>query len=193
MNIQNEIRTQILEGRSAVDFLLSNQISIISDIAKEMCNALSKGKTIYWCGNGGSAAEAQHMAAELMGKFNFQRPGLRSIALTTDTSFITGYSNDLSYEEIFSRQIQTLGNPGDMVIVFSTSGNSENILRALSAAKELGMISVTLLGANGGKAKDLGDFELVVGSVKTPRIQEVHQLVCHILCSLVEGSIFSED
>ena len=148
--------------------------------------SLRTGGKVMWCGNGGSAAEAQHMAAELMGRFNMERPAIASLALTTDTSFISGYSNDVTFSEIFSRQLQGIGKAGDVLVAYSTSGNSLNVLRAVEMANNLGIHTITMLGGDGGKMNGLGEVQFIVDSMKTPRIQEVHQFLGHAICHEVE-------
>ena len=148
---------------------------------------LNNNKKIVWCGNGGSAADAQHMAAELMGGLeSHDRRPIRSIALTTDTSFITAWSNDTDYSSIFSRQIQGLCDEGDLLIAISTSGNSTNVIKALEMAKDMKMRSVILTGRDGGKMKDMGDVQIFVPSKNTQRIQEGHLLIEHIICEHIE-------
>jgi D-sedoheptulose 7-phosphate isomerase len=159
----------------------------IAEIAIEIAKSIRNSSTIYWCGNGGSAAESQHMAAELMGRFLINRKPYRSLSLTTDTSAITGISNDFDFNEIFSRQLQGMARPGDYLVVFSTSGNSENILQALQMAKEIGVHTVAFLGKDGGKANGMADFEFFVDASETARIQEVHTVMAHTLCQIIEA------
>ena len=148
--------------------------------------SLEAGGKVLWCGNGGSAAEAQHMAAELMGRFNLNRSAIASLALTTDTSFLTGFSNDLGFNKVFSRQVEGLGKSGDVLVAYSTSGNSENVLAGVTQAKAMNIRVITFLGGTGGKMKNLGDIEFFVQSDITPRIQEVHQFLGHAICHEVE-------
>ena len=162
----------------------------LAEAATILMNAYKNSKTLYVCGNGGSAADAQHMAAELMGGLrSHSRKPIASIALTTDTSFITAWANDTSYDEIFSRQINGLGVSGDILVAISTSGNSKNVLNALVAAKEIGIKSIVLTGKSKGKMKGMGDVFISVPSVDTQRIQECHLLVEHILCENIEHNI----
>lgn len=147
------------------------------------------GKTLI-AGNGGSAADAQHIAGEFVSKFYFDRPGLPSIALTTDTSILTAIGNDYGYEKLFSRQVQANGNEGDIFIGISTSGNSKNILDALKTCKEKGIATVGMTGAGGGEMAELCDYCIEVPSNETPRVQEAHILIGHIICSVVEEVIF---
>jgi len=155
----------------------------------QIVESLVKGGTLFWCGNGGSAADSQHLAAELVGRFKKDRKALRSIALTTDTSVLTCVANDYSYEDIFSRQLEALTRPGDVLVAISTSGNSENVLRALRTAQELGVKTIALLGKDGGQAKALADVAIVISSNSTARIQEAHILIGHILCDLIEQEL----
>ena len=155
-----------------------------------MIKAAKAGNKILWCGNGGSAADAQHMAAELMGGLrSHDRPAIASLALTTDTSFITAWSNDTDYETIFSRQIEAIGHKGDVLIAISTSGNSENVIRGIKSAKEKGIHIIVLTGESAGKMIDSGDINICIPSDDTQRIQEGHLMVEHILCESVEASI----
>jgi len=145
---------------------------------------------ILLAGNGGSAADAQHIAAEFVSRFAFDRPGLAAIALTTDTSILTAIGNDYGYTRLFSRQVQALGNRGDVLIVYSTSGKSPNILHALEEARTKGLVRVGLTGNRGGPMRDLCDYLLEVPSADTPKIQEAHLVIGHILCGLVENAMF---
>ena len=148
--------------------------------------ALGKGGSIFWCGNGGSAAESQHMAAELMGRFLINRRPYRSLSLTTDTSAITGISNDFDFNEIFSRQLEGMSRPGDYLVAFTTSGNSKNIIMALEKAKDIGVHTIALLGKDGGKVRGMADTEFFVDASETARIQEVHTVIAHTLCQIIE-------
>lgn len=158
----------------------------VEQAAQIIKKALSSGKKVLVCGNGGSAADAQHFAAELVGRFEKERKGLPAIALTTDASILTAVGNDYGFGRIFERQVEALGSEGDVLLVLSTSGNSENILIALKKANEKGMKTVSLLGKGGGKAKGIATLEMVVPSESTPRIQEMHGLIIHILCGLLD-------
>lgn len=150
----------------------------------------NKGKILI-CGNGGSAADAQHMAGELVGRFKLERKPLACIALTTNTSIITAWSNDYDFDSVFERQVEALGNKDDILIGISTSGNSKNIINAMKKAKEMNMKTVSLLGNKGGEIKKLADVSVIVKSNNTPRIQEAHIMIIHILCELVEKRFFS--
>ena len=174
------VKTAMLDA-CAVDIQKGAQIMI--DVIK------ASGK-ILWCGNGGSAADAQHMAAELMGGLiSHDRPAIASIALTTDSSFVTAWANDTGYESIFSRQIEGLGESGDVLIAISTSGNSENVIRGIDTAKSKSMKVIILTGKSGGQMADLGDVRICIPSNDTQRIQECHLLAEHILCESVEAAI----
>ena len=154
--------------------------------AKVIANALQNKNTIFWCGNGGSAAESSHLAVELIGRFKNNRRSLPSLSLNADTSAITCIANDFGYDEIFSRQLEGLGKKGDVLVVLSTSGKSENILRVLRKAKDLGLVSIALLGKGGGIAASLSDLPIVIDSEETARIQEMHLLLGHTLCEYAE-------
>jgi D-sedoheptulose 7-phosphate isomerase len=143
-----------------------------------------------FCGNGGSAADAQHLAAEFSGRFYYDRPPLPSEALHANTSYLTAVANDYSFEEVYSRMIRGVGKEGDILIGISTSGNSPNILRALTTANDLGMITVGMTGESGGRMKEHCDYLLNVPSADTPRIQEAHIMIGHIICELVEAALF---
>ena len=156
--------------------------------ADDMAERLRRGCRILVCGNGGSAADAQHLAAELSGRYLKERRALAGIALTTDTSALTAIGNDYGFDQIFSRQVEALGRPGDLLIGISTSGNSPNVLLAVEAAKRLGLHTLGLLGRDGGKLKDQVDDALVVSSTVTARIQEVHQMVYHFWCEALDAA-----
>jgi len=157
--------------------------------AQELVTCLKRGKKILLCGNGGSAADAQHLAAELVGRLRKERRGLAAIALTTDTSILTAVGNDYSFDEVFSRQVEALGNTDDVLIGISTSGNSVNVLEAIRTAKSLGLRTVALLGNRGGQIAPLVDHAIIVPSSDTQRIQECHITIGHILCELVESEV----
>ena len=170
--------------------ILQNCINDIESASEIMIKAVKDGNKILWCGNGGSAADAQHMAAELMGGLrSHDRPAIASLALTTDTSFITAWSNDTDYETIFSRQIEAIGNKGDVLIAISTSGNSKNVIRAIETAKEKRIRVIVLTGKSGGNMANSGNINICIPSDDTQRIQEGHLMVEHILCESVESSI----
>lgn len=157
--------------------------------AEDMAERLRRGCKVLVCGNGGSAADAQHFAAELSGRYVKERRALAGLALTTDTSALTAIGNDYGFDRVFSRQVEALGRPGDLLVGISTSGNSPNVLEAVEAAKELGMRTLGLLGRDGGRLKAACDDALVVPSPVTARIQEVHQMVYHFWCEALDALI----
>ena len=162
----------------------------IETVASVMVKALKDGKRILWCGNGGSAADAQHLAAELSGRFYYDRPPLNSEAMHCNTSYLTAVANDYGYDLIYSRMIDGACKPGDVLVGISTSGNSTNICNAFRKAKDLGVITVAMTGESGGKMKEIADYLLNVPSTDTPRIQESHIMIGHIICEIVEATIF---
>ncbi|KAF1682953.1 MULTISPECIES: D-sedoheptulose 7-phosphate isomerase [unclassified Veillonella] len=162
------------------------QMETIQLIAERCKTALAAGNKVLFCGNGGSAADAQHLAAELIGRFQKERRSLASIALTTDTSILTAVANDYGYDEVFARQVEGLGRAGDVLIGISTSGNSANVVKAALKARDTGMHTIAFTGEGGGKLQDICDITLAIPSKVTARIQEMHILVGHIICELVE-------
>jgi len=168
---------------------ISAQQAVLERIAGKMTRTIFEGKKVLWCGNGGSAADSQHLAAELMGRFRRERRGLPSIALTTDTSILTAIGNDYGYEKVFQRQVEALCAKGDVVVGISTSGNSENVCAALETARLIGAFTVALTGERGGNMAMIADATLRVPSKDTARIQEGHILCGHMLCDWVELSV----
>ena len=160
-------------------------------ICQAIVGALEANHKVLFAGNGGSAADSQHMAGEFVSRFMFDRPALPAIALTTDSSILTAIGNDYGYEQVFSRQVSALGQPGDVLFVYSTSGNSANVVAALTLAREKGMITVGLTGASGGRMNEYCDHLIRIPSSCVPRIQEGHLLVGHTVCELVEAHIFT--
>jgi len=185
LSLLKHIQHSIDEHSSVIGSLV-NHLSEIEQIADLVIHTLKTSKKILLMGNGGSAGDAQHIAAELVGRFSRERRGLAAIALTTDTSILTSVGNDYGYEHIFSRQVEALANTDDLVIGISTSGNSNNVLQALKAAKSLGCKTVALLGKDGGEIKNIVGLPLIIPSTNTARIQEVHILVGHIICEIVD-------
>lgn len=169
------------------DTAFQQNIAVIVDVVTE---AFQSGKKVLFCGNGGSAADAQHLAAEFSGRFYKDRKALPSEALHCNSSYLTAVANDYSYDVIYSRLVEGICEKGDVLFGISTSGNSKNILNAFEAAKEKGVITIGFTGASGGKMKDAGDYLVNVPSNDTPRIQESHILIGHIICELVEAKIF---
>lgn len=195
MNTSSSLNKKIQEIRRVhqhfIDYISNDKnIHIIINLICE-CFVVYRGKLIF-AGNGGSAADAQHMTGEYISRFMFDRPALPAIALTTDSSVITAIGNDYGYEKVFSRQIAGLGSPGDIVILYSTSGNSANIVKAAEAAKELDLKVIGLTGESGGKLYPLCDHCLKVPSNSTPRIQEMHAIIGHLICEEVELKMFSK-
>ncbi|MBM3436061.1 MAG: D-sedoheptulose 7-phosphate isomerase [Bacteroidetes bacterium] len=185
--------SEAIEQSIAVKRQLVTDSEILATIGKisEVCiDSFKNGGKVLFCGNGGSAADAQHLAAELSGRFYFDRPPLDSEALHVNTSYLTAVANDYSFEEIFSRLVRAKGKSGDILIGLSTSGNSVNVIRAFEAANELGMITVALTGETGGKLKSISQYLIRVPSKDTPRIQESHILLGHIICELIESKMF---
>jgi len=168
----------------------NNLISVISEVSKEIINAFKSDKKVLICGNGGSAADAQHIAAELSGRFYFDREPLFAEALHVNTSYLTAVANDYSYDEVFARLVKAKGRKGDVLIGISTSGNSKNVVKAIEVANDIGMLTVGMTGASGGKMKDLSDYLINVPSTDTPRIQEAHITIGHIICEIVERGLF---
>ncbi len=164
----------------------------IAEVIKACVTVYKKSKKILIAGNGGSAADAQHFAAELVGRYGFDRPSLPALALTTDTSNLTAIGNDYGYDYVFSRQLEGMGEAGDLFIGISTSGNSQNILNAFASAKERGITTVALTGRDGGKMAQTADYTLIVPSDATPRIQESHLLIEHMICDAIEKEMFGD-
>ncbi len=186
------IKAAISESILVKQDLLNDEamLQTIAKVAEKSTLALQADKKILFCGNGGSASDAQHLAAELSGRFYFDRDPLFAEALTVNSSYVTAVANDYGYEEIFARLVKSKGRKGDVLFGLSTSGNSPNVVKAFIQARALGMITVGMTGAKGGKLQALSDFLINVPSVDTPRIQEAHILVGHILCESIEATIF---
>jgi D-sedoheptulose 7-phosphate isomerase len=191
----DRIKRQIEESILVKEHILNDPLftSKIEQAATLCSDALRRGNKILLAGNGGSAADAQHIAAELVNRFGFDRPGLAAISLTTDTSVLTSISNDYGYNRIIARQVEALGTRGDILIVISTSGNSENILEGISEAANKGISTIGLTGRSGGRMKDSCDLILNVPSDETPRIQEAHIMTGHIICSIIETGLFGKN
>ena len=179
-----QVKNQILQDKALIE--------LIQKVALITTNAYKNGFKTMLAGNGGSAADAQHIAGEFVSRFYFDRPGIPSIALTTDTSILTAIGNDYGYDRLFARQVQAQGIKGDIFIGISTSGNSTNIIEALKVCKEKEIISIGLTGQSGGKMADLCDYCIKVPSNCTPRIQESHIVIGHIICAIVEEEIFGK-
>jgi len=186
------IKTKLQTSIDLKTSLLSNDaiLSAIENTVIASVEAYKHDGKVLWCGNGGSAADAQHLAAELSGRFYYDRPPLFSEALHVNTSYTTAVANDYSYDVIYSRLVKAMGRKGDVLIGLSTSGNSANVVKALEVANELGMITVGFTGETGGKMKDLCKYLVNIPSKDTPRIQECHMILGHTICELVEIKLF---
>lgn len=178
----------INEHLAVIDSLKGHQ-PVLQHIAEEMAHAIVSGHKVLWCGNGGSAADSQHLAAELMGRFRAERSALASIALTTDTSILTAVANDYGYEKVFQRQVEALCTKGDVLVGISTSGSSRNVYAALQTAHRLGAVTIAFTGEGGGSIGPLADVALCVPSKDTARIQEAHILCGHMICDWIERCV----
>ena len=168
-----------------------HQVVLIENITNTILNAFKSDNKLLLCGNGGSAADAQHIAAELSGRFEIDRKPLNAEALHVNSSFVTAVANDYGYEEIYSRMVEAIGKKGDVLLALSTSGNSKNIIRAIEKANSLGLITIGFSGNDGGAMQNLCKYNLIIPSDNTARIQEAHILVGHIICKLIEQKMFS--
>lgn len=189
--MKNKIKKIIGESQAAKTTLLSKEnLELIEKTAKNIILVVKTGGKVIVFGNGGSAADSQHMAAELVGRFKKERAAIPAIALSTNTSTITALSNDYGYDTSFKRQVEALGKKGDIAVGISTSGMSKNVTEAISKAKEMSLTTIGLTGRGGGVLKDAADLSIVVESNNTPRIQEAHILIIHILCELIESNLY---
>lgn len=191
--MKSYITNQIQESQRVMTDMLANDALLLQvEAAANACiHAMKNGNKVLLAGNGGSAADAQHIAGEFVSRFAFDRPGLPAIALTTDTSILTAIGNDYGYDKLFTRQIQAHAKKGDVFIAYSTSGKSPNVVAALQEAKKLGVICIGMTGSRGGPMKDVCDYYFDVPSADTPKIQEGHAVLGHILCGLVERALFN--
>lgn len=190
-NIDEKLIVNYIERSISVKKnIIETQVDLIYEIVIEIVRILKSGYKIFWFGNGGSAADAQHLACELVSKFYLQRNGLPSIALTTNSSELTAIANDFGFEHIFEKQLEALGKRGDIAIAISVGGNSPNVVRGIDRAIEMGMTTIALTGASGGKLKDRVNHILRVPSTDTPQVQEAHIMLGHIICYLVEMRMF---
>lgn len=171
---------------------LKTQSGIVVKIANMCIDAIKNGHKVIWCGNGGSAAQSQHLAAELVGRYKINRPAMNSISLTVDTSNITAIGNDYGYDVVFSRQLQGVGQSGDVLIGLSTSGNSKNVVSAFEMAKEMNIKTVALVGEKGGMMRDMADIALSVPADTSAHIQEMHITIGHLICDLIEKEFYGE-
>lgn len=186
------VERELSSSRAAIAALYADASyrEMLTGVALLFVESLKAGNKLLFAGNGGSAADAQHIAGEFVSKFLFDRPGLPAISLATDTSILTAIGNDYGYEKVFSRQIEALGRPGDVFVAISTSGNSPNIIAGIEAAKSKKLAVVGLTGGTGGRMAGMCDHVLLAPSLSTPRIQECHLVTYHLLCGLVEEAIF---
>lgn len=185
---KEKLETSLKESLETIKKIETLNDKIILVINK-IINSVKDGKKIILFGNGGSAADAQHISAEFIGRFNIERKSIPALALTTDTSVLTSLGNDYSFDIIFSRQCESLVSKGDIVIGISTSGNSKNVQNGLITSKKKGAITIGFLGNNGGKIKEIADISLIIDSSSTPRIQEAHRVLYHIICEIVESEL----
>ena len=167
-----------------------SKAGLIEEAADKIIASIKNGGTLYICGNGGSAADSQHFAAELIGRFLMEREPIKALALTANTSILTAIGNDYGYDKVFERQVDAFVGPKDILFGISTSGNSANIINALKMAKKKGALTMSLLGCGGGKIAQESDFPIICSSNDTPRVQEMHILIIHILCSVIENKLF---
>lgn len=191
MTYHELVHAHLTESAALKEKLIETSTDSILAAANAIAAAFRSGNKLLLCGNGGSAADCQHFAAEFVGRLTkeFQRPPLPAIALTTDTSFITAHANDVSFEEIFERQVQALGRKDDVLIGISTSGNSKNVIRAMKAASRLGVVTIALMG-EGGQIADIADISIKVPCANTQYVQECHLAIEHLLCEIVEQLLF---
>ncbi len=192
MSLTARLAEAVAEANKIKNCLVAEQADQVAVVARLMADTLREGGKILLFGNGGSAADAQHLAAEFVNRFRIERPPLAAIALTTDTSILTSIANDYDFLEVFAKQIRALGRPGDLAVGFSTSGNSPNVVEALNAARQLGLKTLALSGGEGGPVAAAADLAIIVPSRSTPRIQEVHITIGHVLCDLVDFLLFPE-
>jgi D-sedoheptulose 7-phosphate isomerase len=189
--LKETVAKSLKEGAELRLKMAETMVASITAAAESIAEAFKAGRKLLLFGNGGSAADAQHIAAEFMNRFLIERPPLPAIALTTDTSVLTSIANDYSFDDVFSKQVKALGKKGDVALGITTSGSSANVLKALRAAKKLGMVTIALTG-DAGKAATLADIALQIPSRSTPRIQEAHIVVGHILCDLTDTLLFRD-
>jgi len=189
-NIDDIIRRIFRESIQVKEAFLRDNIGKIARVVDSITEALKKGNKVLLFGNGGSAADAQHIAGEFVNRFLIERPPLPAIALTTDTSVLTSIGNDYDFADVFSKQIRALGQEGDIAWGFSTSGGSPNVIRALEAAKKMGLVTIGFTGRDGGAVGMVSDYHINVPSNVTPRVQEVHIVVSHAICELVDWRLF---
>lgn len=188
--MKNEIKSMIQESLEVKNLLINEEIiNKIENAANIIIDAFRKDNKVLLAGNGGSASQASHFAAEFVGRYKKDRKGLPSLALAADSSLLTAWSNDYTFDTVFERQLQAFAKPGDVFVAISTSGNSENVIRAVKEAKRLGVHIINLLGKGGGKMKNSGDVEIIVPSNNTPIIQENHLMIFHIICEIIDEKL----
>ena len=194
-NFEHRVSRSIQASIAVKELLLRSPevVSVVAKVSELLVDAFREGNKVLLFGNGGSAADAQHIAAEFVGRFAFDRPALSALALSVNTSCVTAIGNDYGFDRVFSRQIEALARPGDVAIGISTSGNSLNVVRAVSVARNMGVHTVALTGCTGGELKNAVDHCICVPSTETPRIQECHILIGHIISELVEQTIFANE
>lgn len=193
-NWEELIRARIEESVAVKEALLAPEtVALVEKVAEIITKAFKRGRKLLLFGNGGSAGDAQHLAAELVGKYYLDRSPLPAIALTVNTSTLTAIGNDYAFDQVFARQVRAFGEAGDIAVGISTSGNSENVVKALEVAKENRLTTVAFTGRDGGKVKDIVDYCICISSDNTPRIQEAHIFVGHILCEIVERRLFGSN
>lgn len=192
-NYQSLILQRIQESISVKSMLLKNTdaINAINNVANVLIEAFKHNNSVWFCGNGGSAADAQHIAAELSGRYLFDRPSLPAEALHVNSSYLTAVANDYGFDEVYARLIAAMGKKGDVLVGISTSGNSKNVIKAFEIAKEKGLITVALTGSSKSKMEEMTHYCIKVPSTETPRIQEAHIMIGHILCEIVESHLFN--
>lgn len=188
----DRVDESLQEVEVLADRLRRNSATTISCAAKFVYQSLKSGNKILACGNGGSAAEAQHFVAELVGRFLTEREPLAGVALTVDTSVLTAVGNDYGYDEVFARQVKAIGNAGDVLIAISTSGKSPNVISALTAARDRGLVTIALVGAESNPDLDTCDLVITIPDPSTPRIQEMHLVILHLICELVDTALTRE-
>ncbi|QKF78371.1 D-sedoheptulose 7-phosphate isomerase [Arcobacter defluvii] len=187
--MKQSIKNEFISHLETINLVIETMQEKLEEASKLAVETLKNGNKILLCGNGGSAADAQHIAAELTGRYKTERRGLPGIALTTDTSALTAIGNDYGYDRVFDRQVEALANHGDLIIGISTSGNSKNVLNAFKVAKEKGCKTLGFSGRDGGEMNKLSDINLVVPSNNTPRIQEMHILFGHTICQIIDKEL----
>jgi D-sedoheptulose 7-phosphate isomerase len=193
MSLTTRLAEAVTEANLLKSRLVSEQAEQVAAAAQVLADTLKRGGKILLFGNGGSAADAQHLAAEFVNRFQIERPPLAALALTTDTSILTSIANDYDFLEVFAKQVRALGRPGDAALGFSTSGHSGNVVRALEVAREMGLKTLALSGRDGGPVAAAAELAIVVPSWSTPRVQEVHITIGHVLCDLVDFLLFPEE